>query len=75
MKSLNLRTISLLVTIISLVSCTKEFEVQEDGQSETTSSNNINEVKCWDLNNNGEADTDEDKNKDGKVDNNDCVDQ
>jgi ABC-type glycerol-3-phosphate transport system substrate-binding protein len=75
MKKLNLLTISVLVIGIGLVSCTKEFEVQEDVKSETPSSKDVNEVKCWDLNNNGEADTDEDKNKDGKVDNNDCVDQ
>ena len=71
MKKLNLLKISLMVTGVILFSCSKEVQITEDDYSATATEIEA-DVKCWDLNDNGEPDEDEDVNKDGKVDEKDC---
>lgn len=73
MKKLNLLITGMLAFGFFLMSCTKDYD-SEPGSSSgiIVTMGEAVEVKCWDLNKNGIADQEEDKNKDGKVDSNDC---
>jgi len=71
MKKLNLLKVSLMVMGTALVSCSKEAQTTDDDYS-AAATQNVADAKCWDLNDNGEPDENEDKNNDGKVDEKDC---
>ena len=61
---------------IFFMACSKEIDTEPtNGSGIIVSMGEAVEVKCWDLNKNGVADQEEDKNKDGKVDNKDCAGQ
>ncbi|RIV44486.1 hypothetical protein [Flagellimonas pelagia] len=73
MKKLNLLTMGLWTLGLFLMSCTKDYDSEPaSGSGNIVTMGEAVEVKCWDLNKNGVADQEEDKNKDGKVDSNDC---
>lgn len=72
MKKINLLKMSIIISVITMFSCSKEAENVTVDFLENVTTHNVIEYKCWDLNHNGEADEEEDKNKDGKVDSNDC---
>nr|WP_297786566.1 hypothetical protein [uncultured Allomuricauda sp.] len=72
MTKFNLLKINLLIIGTFLISCSKESNEAMEDTSRLSATEYLDEAHCWDLNNNGIADRGEDKNKDGKVDTNDC---
>ncbi|WP_228236808.1 hypothetical protein [Allomuricauda sp. M10] len=72
MKKLNLLTMGMLALGLFFMACSKEIDTEPAIGSGVVTMGEAVESKCWDLNKNDVADPEEDKNKDGKVDSNDC---
>ncbi len=73
MKKLNLLTLSLATVGMILCSCSKDTESGIDENSFDPTTKDVVDAKCWDKNKNGTPDEEEDVNKDGKVNVDDCI--
>ena len=75
MKKLNLLTMVMLAFGFFLMSCAKDDLADENDDFGLigTTGEIVESPPCWDLNENGVKDKEEDKNKDGIVDSSDCA--